>query len=86
MPHVQPSTERHQRQILQLQSLNLKGVALGQRVGIEVLRELAVCAPRLRKLDVGGSQLAEGESVAEVRGALDALTQVTLLGLSGITL
>lgn len=82
--HAQRSSQR--RELLQLQSLNLKGVALGQTVGIAVLRELAVCAPRLRKLDAGGTQLGEGESVAAVRAALDSLTQVTMLGLSGLPL
>jgi hypothetical protein len=74
---------QHQ-QVWEMQSLSLKGVALGQTVGIEVLRELVVCAPKLRRLDVGATQLSEGDSAAAVREALEALTQVTMLGLSGV--
>lgn len=75
-----------QRQLFQLQSLNLKGVGLGQSAGIQVLRELAVCAPKLKKLDIGATKLTDGEQVGLVRSALDSLTQVTMLGISKLSL
>lgn len=72
------------RAVLVLRSLNVSRTAVDQATALPLLAHLAHRAPRLRRLDLGDTQVAAGPERLAVQSALARLTQVTMLSLANI--
>lgn len=70
--------------LLALRSLSLSHTAVDQATAVPLLLRLARRAPRLRRLDLGDTDIAAGGDRRSVQSALARLTQITMLNLANV--